>query len=295
MAKLYQREEFVYNKIPIRIYNHSIDGIEIFTPIHWHHNIEFNLVTAGRICRIVDGIHYNQKEGDLIIVNSDQLHGDHWIQETDHFEGVTVQISKSFMDGWLGENYWLKCPTQNTVLQPMKMILIDFGKLVKAQQLHAFNNVFEETSDGSLENDMLRIKAMELLFQLVGYLRQYCVENRKENESNQDVLNKIKEITRYIDKYYAENLKLSSVAEQFHYTPSHLSRLFKEHLGINFHIQLQHIRLMHCIDIMNTHPEQQLMHIALDNGFSNYKSFIETFKLFYGCTPSEWMKRKHKI
>lgn len=294
MTKLYQREEFIYNKIPIRIFNHSLDGVEIFTPIHWHHNIEFNLVTAGRICRIVDGIHYEQKEGDLIIVNSDQLHGDHWIQKTDHFEGVTVQISKSFLYSWLGENYWLKCPEQNIVLQSIKTILVDFGKLVQTHQMYAYTNVFEETSDGSLEDDMLRIKAMELLFQLIGYLRQYCLECRVENECNQDVLNKIKEITLYIDKHYAETLTLTSVAEQFHYTPSHLSRLFKEHLGINFHIQLQHIRLMHCIEMMNTHPEQQLMHIALDNGFQNIKSFIETFKRFYGCTPSEWMKRKDR-
>ena len=56
MSELYESEDFIYNRIPIRIFNHCFDGIEIFTPTHWHRNIEFNLVTCGRIRRIVDGI-----------------------------------------------------------------------------------------------------------------------------------------------------------------------------------------------------------------------------------------------
>ena len=60
MSELYESEDFIYNRIPIRIFNHCFDGIEIFTPTHWHRNIEFNLVTCGRIRRIVDGIQYGQ-------------------------------------------------------------------------------------------------------------------------------------------------------------------------------------------------------------------------------------------
>ena len=96
MPELYESEDFIYNRIPIRIFNHCFDGVEIFTPAHWHRNIEFNLVTRGRIRRIVDGIQYDQKEGDFFVVNSGELHADHWMEETDHFEGITVQISKKF-------------------------------------------------------------------------------------------------------------------------------------------------------------------------------------------------------
>lgn len=49
---------------------------------------------------------------------------------------------------------------------------------------------------------------------------------------------------------------------------------------------------MNCVEMMKIHPEMQLTVIALNNGFPNIKSFIETFKRFYGCTPSAWMKKK---
>lgn len=32
MSELYESEDFIYNRIPIRIFNHCFDGIEIFTP-----------------------------------------------------------------------------------------------------------------------------------------------------------------------------------------------------------------------------------------------------------------------
>ena len=295
MPELYESEDFIYNRIPIRIFNHCFDGVEIFTPAHWHRNIEFNLVTRGRIRRIVDGIQYDQKEGDFFVVNSGELHADHWMEETDHFEGITVQISKSFMELWLGKDFYLTNPENQEHMQQMTDILLQFGALKQRKNQESSQEVytgFGEKPDGNIENDLSRIRAMELLFRMMGILRSFCMETRSENKRNKEVINKIKDIVNYIDEHYAENLTLAEVAEQFHYTSAHLSRLFKKQIGTNFHDHLQYIRLMNCVEIMKTHPQMQLTSIALDNGFPNMKSFIETFKRFYGCTPPVWMKKK---
>ena len=74
-----------------------------------------------------------------------------------------------------------------------------------------------------------------LVFQLIGILRRSCMGKQKENRRNREVVNKIKEITNYLDKHYAENLTLTSVAEQFHYTPAYLSRLFKKHTSLQLY------------------------------------------------------------
>ncbi len=295
MPELYEREDFIYNRIPIRIFNHCFDGVEIFTPTHWHRNIEFNLVTEGKIRRIVDGVSYDHKAGDMVIVNSGELHADHWIEENDHFEGITLQISQSFMELWLGADFYLVKPEDSKDMQQIVSILIEFGKLQKKKKQKSEQDLyggFGERADGNIENDILRIQIMELVFRLMGILRISCMGTRIENKRNAEAVNKIKEITNYIEKHCAENLTLTEMAEQFHYTPAHLSRLFKKHIGINFHIYLQHIRLMKCVEIMKKHQDIQLTSIALDNGFPNMKSFIETFKQFYGCTPSVWMKKK---
>ena len=239
-----------------------------------------------------DGIQYDQTEGDIFIVNSGEIHADHWIDETDHFEGITVQISKSFMERWLGGDFYLSIPEKAEDMQQMINVLLKFGKLKQKKEQNGYAG-FGENLDGTVENDLSRIRAMELLFRLLGVLRMSCVKKPTENRRNrEDSINKIKEITNYLDKHYTENLTLAAVAEQFHYTSAHLSRLFKKHIGINFHDHLQYLRLMNCVEMMKIHPEMQFTVIALNNGFPNIKSFIETFKRFYGCTPSAWMKKK---
>ncbi len=47
MSELYEEEQFIYNQVPVRVFHHEFHGADIYTPLHWHRNIEFNLVTGG--------------------------------------------------------------------------------------------------------------------------------------------------------------------------------------------------------------------------------------------------------
>ena len=93
------------------------------------------------------------------------------------------------------------------------------------------------------------------------------------------------EFTDYIEQHYQENLTLNDAAEYFKYSPSYFSRLFKETLGVNFLSYLNFVRVSHAAqELGNGH--QNLSKCAFNNGFPNTKSFINTFKKLYGCTPS---------
>ena len=104
----------------------------------------------------------------------------------------------------------------------------------------------------------------------------------------------IKAIINYIDANYMEQMDLASVAAHFNYTPTYLSRMFKEHVGRNFYQYLQNVRLMNCVEEMKDEENIRLMECALNHGFPNAKSFISTFKKTFGCTPSEWIKQGKK-
>lgn len=105
-------------------------------------------------------------------------------------------------------------------------------------------------------------------------------------------ISNIKQIVNYIDEHYSEEINLSSVAEQFHYSTAHLSRMFKDHIGFNFHEYPQNVRLMHCVNLLKENNNILLTDCAMNNGFPNIKSFIHTFKKYFGCTPSEWLKNQ---
>lgn len=283
MPELYENEPFIHNQIPIRVFNHSFDGEAIFTVTHWHRNIEFNMVTAGRIRRIVDGQSEDQTVGGLSIVNSGVLHADHWVEPMDHFEGITVQISKSFMDSWIKESAWFRMPEDPEAVQTLRKLISSFGNLKREQ----------EQIEDPLRKDLMKYQAMILLFQFLSLLRvSFLDENQKTNARSVKAVSAMKEIINYIDQHYREDLALAQIAGEFHYTSAHLSRMFREHIGTGFHDYLQHVRLMNCVEAMKKNPDIQLTACALDHGFPNVKSFIETFKRYFGCTPSAWMKSR---
>ena len=273
MAELYERELFVFNQVPVKIFNHFFEREDIFTPLHWHRNIEFNLTTGGRIGYMIDGRASEQYPGEWNVVNSGALHSNRWIQRGDIFEGIAVQISKSFMDTWLGKDIFFSIPKEEETRKQGTQILEQFGMIKKA-----------EVSD--------TLEEMELLFHFMRYLKKYCIDtDSRDSTSRTKAVDNIKCIINYLDQPYMEDISLTSVAEEFHYTPAHLSRLFKEHIGFNFHEYLQNIRLLNCVNKMKKYPDIRLISCALDNGFPNARSFIQTFKKTFGCTPSEWMKK----
>lgn len=273
MAELYESELFIFNQVPVKIFNHFYEREDIFTPLHWHRNIEFNMTTGGRISYIIDGRASEQYPGEWNVINSGELHSNHWISREDSFEGIAVQISKSFIDTWLGKDIRLCIPREDEAKKQGKELLMQFGMMKKAGN----PDILEE---------------MELVFRFLRFLKEYCIDTgSRDSTTRSKAVENIKNIINYLDQYYMEEITLASVAEEFHYTSAHLSRLFKEHIGFNFHEYLQSVRLMNCVNEMKRHPDIQLMNCALNNGFPNARSFIQTFKKTFGCTPSEWMKR----
>ncbi len=275
MAEHYESEAFIYNQVPVRIFNHCYDGTDIFTGLHWHRNIEFNLTTSGRIKMNIDGETIALPAGSWCIVNSGELHSNHWIEPTDHFEGICVQISKSFMDRWVGEGKHFELPGSQAAYDRIKDILIEFGE-------------YQRTGKDDL-------RKMQLVFTLLNMLSDNCIREGgvvERHSENGDA--NIKAIINYIDANYMEQMDLASVAAHFNYTPTYLSRMFKEHVGRNFYQYLQNVRLMNCVEEMKDEENIRLMECALNHGFPNAKSFISTFKKTFGCTPSEWIKQGKK-
>lgn len=269
--ELYEKEEYIHQQFPIRILDHFLEREEIYSPLHWHRGIEINLAVEGRILLKIGGRDYKIEKGDWCIVNSGELHSLIWVDRDDTYKGLTLLISKSFMDIWLGKNIYLTSTEDVEKQREIRNTIKRFAEIKKNP------------------GKFYKAELMENLFCLIRLLGEYCAT---ENIGSRGIkgINKIKSIINYMDEHYKENISLKSVASEFHYTPEHLSRLFKEHIGHNFYEYLQDVRLVNVMEQLKESPDAYLIDCALDNGFPNVKSFITTFKKRYHCTPSEWRK-----
>ena len=106
---------------------------------------------------------------------------------------------------------------------------------------------------------------------------------------NNRKLDRLSVITAYMKEHYREDISLESLAENFGYSPTYLSRMFQKYAKTNYKIYLVNIRLEHAVkELMNT--RMPIGEIAYGNGFPNSRAFAKAFRKRYGMLPSEYRK-----
>lgn len=101
----------------------------------------------------------------------------------------------------------------------------------------------------------------------------------------------IEAIKEYMDDNYAEEINLKSVAQLFFLNPAYLSRLFKQEYGKNFNEYIFHLKMKKAEKLL-ADKSLKIELISEMCGFESTKYFFKRFKLYFGCTPSEYRKTK---
>ncbi|MGP1908517.1 response regulator transcription factor [Metabacillus sp. JX24] len=107
--------------------------------------------------------------------------------------------------------------------------------------------------------------------------------------SSPNGLSIVENVRRYLELNYAQEVSLSTLAEQFHINSAYLSERFKLHVGKNFSDYLTELRIRHACELL-TDKQLKVIDIAYLTGFSNSGYFSTVFKKQTGQTPAEYRK-----
>lgn len=94
-------------------------------------------------------------------------------------------------------------------------------------------------------------------------------------------------IVDFLEEHYMDKVSLEALAAYTGYNRTYLSTFFKTNTGLNFHDYLTRIRLKHSLSDL-AYTDKQMTAIALDNGFSDLKTFTVVFKANFHTTPSAY-------
>lgn len=97
----------------------------------------------------------------------------------------------------------------------------------------------------------------------------------------------IRDILKHLEDNSYDAVTITSLAEQYHFNPNYLCRVFKREVGMPLTEYLIHTRLeKSCLMLRNT---QILVNkIAEKCGYTDYFYFSRLFKRKYGITPSQY-------
>ena len=128
----------------------------------------------------------------------------------------------------------------------------------------------------------------ELERSLLKLCAQICAQ--VEQDTQQEEQSIIDRIVAYIDEHYTDNaLSLETVAFEFSISPSHVSRSFKEKMGLNFIQYVWQKRMEEVMHQLKT-TNDPLKDIILRVGYLDTPNFIRKFKKETGYTPGQYRK-----
>lgn len=120
--------------------------------------------------------------------------------------------------------------------------------------------------------------------ELLQVLTRY-VQDHPEFGLKSDVVEKV--ITK-IKRQYQEPLRLSQVAEELHFNPNYLSRLFSEEVGMTFSEFLLDYRIEMAKQLLVKQKQWSINRIAEACGFSSQHHLSSSFRKHICLSPSEY-------
>ena len=124
------------------------------------------------------------------------------------------------------------------------------------------------------------------------YGRQLFQEKIHEGEASESPQRRVQpeEVCRYILKELKNSeLNVERIAEEFHFHPAYLNRLFKKEKGVSVGQFLINERMKLAGAILET-GQYNANETAEKVGYSHYTNFYNMFKKYYGMSPAKYQE-----
>ena len=138
----------------------------------------------------------------------------------------------------------------------------------------------EYTRPGVYSSRMVRGMFEQMLIRVY----RVCPGNFADSES--DSAGRVREVQRYIEGHFSEDIRIADLARLFFISPYHLSHTFKEQVGCSPKQYIQLNRLSYAKELLQT-TDLQVGQIAYKCGFGDTNNFIRAFRGRYGISPNK--------
>ena len=270
------------------------EGIHVFKhncytpPIPHHHNFfEMFFVLEGRCIHQVGENKSVLHTGDLCFIQPKVTHS---LDVNDESIVIDVLIRRStfrqyFYSILRGDNL-LSNFFMSTLLSKPGIDYLLFHTRNDLDLHFAFVELCSETFDQLAYFNELINAVVTKIFVLL--LRRYMADCELPANHPKDSETALR-FARYIQDHAAD-VTLSSMAQAFHYSPEHASRLIKRYTGHTFSHLLTSIRLENAKQLLRD-TSVSVLDIALQVGYEGSDQFIRAFRRQNGITPNEY---RHK-
>ncbi len=232
---------------------------------HFHSQIELYFVDEGEMEIYVNNKGKVVHEGEMSVALSYDAHS----YKTPSHSKSSVFIIPIYMC-----EEFVKAIEHKRVTNPFitdKIVVSKIKSLVKEIDFTATNE----------------IKLTGYIYLILGLVMENIGFEPSQELLNPDLSSKI---LFYINENFTKDISLSSLASEFGYSESYLSRYFKSYFNISLNQYITIIRLKNALMLMHE-KKNTLTYCAFESGFGSMRTFYRVFSEEFGCSPKEYMKK----
>lgn len=249
---------------------------------HWHEEFEFILAALGPIHVDVNKTRLTLQTGQGVFINSGALHA------VEPAEGRALLHSGVFQPrlvGGMDTVFWQKLI--RPLLQPgtPPFFLLDEAVPWQRQVLLCLREAWKGVADESFDYEN-RVR-----YHLTAALRlliTQCVSGKvKVSEQEQIASERMKQMLRYVEEHYAEELTVEKLADCVALSESACLRSFRQFLGITPIQYVKQYRVEKAAELLRS-TRLKTGEIGAECGFTDGSYFIKIFREIKHCTPKEY-------
>ena len=195
---------------------HYYTGKGKYNPVHWHSAIELIYVLNGNGSIMIDGKDYLVVAGDFVVLDSNQMHE---VKAANASMMVVIHFSRNSMKNYVSdiEKYRFFCTREKLKKEQLEAYLKICEMLKGLPPMYVMHPVGYRLKSQAI--------AMEVFFELLNHFatREEHVQTSERNT----ILERLGEITEYIELHYKEQISLEEIASHFYLSREYFSRFFK--------------------------------------------------------------------
>ena len=238
---------------------------------HWHREPELIYVESGEVTLTVAKRVQTLRSGDMLIVNSGEVHR----LEAENATYLSVHLFYDFI-----KQFEPRLDSYDFVTEDERELPVLMQKLC--------------TLERSRGDPYVAFREQSELMKLIRLLLSKCKRQKQISVYGSDnirVSNK-RIIENYIEAHFRKKITLADIAGTLGRNEYYMSLYFKQIMGVSFCDYLKKVRAKHAVEDLKT-LDISIEEIALRNGFGNRNLITKACKLFYGVTPVQLKKQQH--
>lgn len=258
--------------LPARCFSYLSDS-QLITN-HWHNSLEMLYMDSGNMDVGINDKIYHLKQGDLIIINSGDIHFTHCRKLSRVY---ALQVPYPILKAHIPNYDYVRFQTQTGLdiltgsshFDPIRELMISLYQTMTGKA-PGFSLLFSS-------------QLYQLLYLLFLHYRTDISSSMKQKSDRN--LTRLEQVMTYVKNHYTQPISLEDGAGILSLNPEYFCRYFKKYMGMTFLEYVNSIRLFHIHqDLMNTN--YSIQELLERHGFTNYKLFMKMFRSTYGCSPS---------